>query len=470
MPRRISQVFGVPPSELKDRGVFNGFVDVDAKLYVDPHLLGAASTPELRGAYDDYCARFTNILKLLRSSKTQTDVLFRRAAGLLEFPEDPIVALGYSSGDTAGSGIGSELAFKLALTAKEIISAGIDDPTIFDLVGLIEEGIGPDRISDMATKIIMPRLVAFSVRVASELNLPTKEVRFGDQRPMIPRDPKTNKAVLLLPSEILRSLPIARDWSSVDLVAQHNAELRRRVNGIIGDTWKRATSKVKKSQLREVLLANPELLRDLLGQYKAKPAKQYNFDSDPDGILSWYDTAQKFAGQFPLQLESVSGKNVLSVVTRTCHHFGDLIENNGLDHVIYGADKRPRHERYPQLLFFGIADAYCAANNLDLSREPNAGRGAVDFKISAGYSSRVLVEIKYSTNPGLVSGYTKQLATYEKAEKSFHSVYLILRTSRSEKNIKRVVDLRERAIAEGRRAPDVLVYDARLEPSASKVR
>lgn len=79
-----------------------------------------------------------------------------------------------------------------------------------------------------------------------------------------------------------------------------------------------------------------------------------------------------------------------------------------------------------QLLFFGIACAYCYANNLDLSPEADAGRGPVDFKISMGASIKVLVEVKLTSNNQLAHGYEKQLPIYQKAEKSQKGIYLVL--------------------------------------------
>ena len=50
-------------------------------------------------------------------------------------------------------------------TAREIVDLGVDDPDLFVAMGLFEEGIGPDRISDMASNVILPDLLAFNVRV-----------------------------------------------------------------------------------------------------------------------------------------------------------------------------------------------------------------------------------------------------------------------------------------------------------------
>ena len=109
---------------------------------------------------------------------------------------------------------------------------------------------------------------------------------------------------------------------------------------------------------------------------------------------------------------------------------------------------------FGQRLFYAIADSCCAANDVDLSREPNPGNGPVDFKLSVGYHGRVLVEIKKSMNPRLLHGFETQLDAYQKAEATELSLYLILRVSEGEKKKLKV--------------PDVAVIDARKKPSASK--
>jgi hypothetical protein len=76
--------------------------------------------------------------------------------------------------------------------------------------------------------------------------------------------------------------------------------------------------------------------------------------------------------------------------------FKKNIEENKL--LLYREDGRARHEVFAQRLFFAVADAYCDANNVDLSREVNAGNGPVDFKLSIGYKGRILVEVKKSSN------------------------------------------------------------------------
>jgi hypothetical protein len=142
------------------------------------------------------------------------------------------------------------------------------------------------------------------------------------------------------------------------------------------------------------------------------------------------------------------------------------VEDNGLWRFFH-ANGKVRHERFPQLLFFAIADIYCRVNGLDLSPEPNSGRGPVDFKLSQGYHKRFLVEVKYSRNPKLKHGYEVQLAEYEKAEKTSESMFLVIRVTdqaSAPDDIEKLADERRRA---GVPAPDVFVVDGRYKDSAS---
>ena len=81
------------------------------------------------------------------------------------------MSLGYSHSRDNGSGIGPELAKRLATRGREIVALGITDPLIFELIGLFEEDFGPDRLSDMAISILWLRFLAFTDRVSKELNL-----------------------------------------------------------------------------------------------------------------------------------------------------------------------------------------------------------------------------------------------------------------------------------------------------------
>ncbi|MDS3862400.1 hypothetical protein RIF25_16505 [Thermosynechococcaceae cyanobacterium BACA0444] len=474
MPKKINEIFGIAEEALRKEGVFNGFIDLDSKFYVDPHLLERTKVPELENSYLSFKTHFTEIIHLLQATKHSGDRFFREAHRKLIFPELPFVSLGYSTEGTSGSGIGSGIALNLTSTAWEIIQAGIADPVIFELVGLLEENIGADRISDMAIYIILLDLLTYSERVAKNLNLNTCQVKAYGKEFSLPAITGTNRPTVLIPYEILNDLPVANGWDDIDRVCAHNEDLRNRVNEIIGDTWKDESGKkrrIPKRELKYILLNHPEVLKDLVEQYKRNSVEKYDFEKDPSGQLIWHDIAREYASLYPLLLgvDKVTPENILQLVLKICSHFKVLVEANGLSVHFWNESKKLRNERFAQLLFFGIADAYCGAHNLDLNREPNAGRGPVDFKISSGYNARVNVEIKYTSN-NIRAGYEKQLQIYNAAERTQYSIFLIIRTTESTKALDELIKFRMDQVSAGKRAPEIFIVDGRVLPSASKTK
>jgi hypothetical protein len=464
MPKRIAEVIGVSEKVLKDAGVFNGFVDIDSRLYVDPRLLRNSEAPELKVGYEHLTKYFRGIFSILRNSRTKEDAMWRQARKLLTFREKPIMALGYSINGIEGRAIGNQLADNLTNTAHEIIKAGIIDPTIFDLVGLLESGIGPDRISDMVVAIIFNDLLKYSERTARQVGL--SRHKYGNF--MLSYDPTTENPIILIPEDVLSNLPIAFDWDSRDYICAYNEELRSKVNPIIGKTWKQA-SRVKKTELKKLMFRYPELIQDAIRIYKRKHPHKYNFEEDPSGEFAWNALAMKYTGKYPLSLHEINidgPEKVYSLVEKICEKYKVLVEENGLWEVFWYKSKL-RNERIAQLSLFGVADAYCEANNIDISRESNGGRGPVDFKYSSGYKARVTVEVKYSTNPKLWNGWEKQLPTYNKAEKTRYSIFLIIRTSNRFKTIEKIKASEMEAKKQGQKVPGVIVIDGRPTESAS---
>jgi hypothetical protein len=470
MAQRLSDAFGVSHEAFVGEGAFDAFVGIDSRFHVDPHLISSSSVPELADAYETFTSHFADIIRLLDASTAPGDRFYREAVKRLVFHELPGVALGYSRGSIAGSGIGVGLAKNIAATAAEIVAAGIRDPAIFELIGLLEEGIGADRVSDMTLSIIRPHVFNFSERVTRNLGLRARTYTWRGKSISLPFLPERGTVTLLVPADVLRKLPVALDWDDVDLVSTYNDALRGRVNQAIGQTWITTGRQLSKRKLRDALLGSPTVLKSLINDYKKRPADAYDFTSDPAGELIWHDIAQEFSERFPLKLRkpSVDADNILNVVIKLCDHFGNLVEANGLFHVFYDDERNLRNERFAQLLFYGIADAYCAANGLDLSREPNAGRGPVDFKVSRGYDARVNVEVKYSSNKRLASGYANQLPIYDKAERTQHSIYLIIRTTDSVAGIEAVQEAERDQLNQGKRAPKIIVIDGRYKRPASK--
>ena len=472
MVKKISDVLGVSEDIFNQTGAFNIVVGLDSLFHIDPYLLKSSKIPEFKSAYKKFHNYFRDIIKLLDETSNNKSRLWREAVKRLTFKEVSYINLGYSKKSNRGNAIGPELAEVLCYSASEIIKSGIKDPVVFELVGLFEEKIGPDRVSDMTGRIILENLFEYTQRILTELKInKTRKIKFNSKEFVLPLH---KEPIVLLPMEILSPLPVAYSWDDIDRVCAYNEALRNRVNQIIGNTWKDATNrkKVSKRTLKQILTSEPEVLKDLISLYKEKPAKGYDFVRDPLGETKWLDLSKEFTNKYYYSLDAfkpLSHKNITDVIIAICNKYSDLIENNGLFKFFYNDGFDLRHERFPQLLFFGIADSYCAANNLDINREPNAGRGSVDFKFSFGYESRVNVEVKYSTNKRLLSGYTTQLKTYDKAEKTFYSIYLVLQVANNERTIKKLLKLKNDVTNKGERTPEVIIIDARYKKTASKV-
>ena len=470
MPKSLSDYLGIDPKDFAETGAFDAILDVDSLLFIDPHLIASSSASEIAASYRKIRNRFLHILKMLCLSKSRGDIFWRKAVELFTFPELKGLCIGYSGRSTSGSGMGVALREQVLETAKVIVDAGTDDPEIFELMGVFEAGIGPDRISDMVGRIIIEDLLEYSSRIFHQLQVATECITYQGKTYNIVRNPYNGAPVILIPRDVLRSLPLAESWSDIDLVCAHNSELRRRVNKLIGETWRQATSE-KKDTLKQVLLREPEVLQDLLNLDKQKPALRYDFESDPAGEVAWYKATKDLAKLFPLALAlkpTASAADVLEVVIRICNKFKELIEDNGLWTLLYDTDGKAKHESAAQKLFYGVAESYCEANDLDLNREPNGGRGPVDFKFSKGYRVRVLVEVKLTTNGQLIHGLAVQIGEYQKAEKTNTCVYLVIDVGGPAKRLKDLNELLNAREKAGERVPCVILIDGTPKLPASK--
>lgn len=66
----------------------------------------------------------------------------------------------------------------------------------------------------------------------------------------------------------------------------------------------------------------------------------------------------------------------------------------------------------------------CRAANIDMDREPQSGRGLLDFKFSYGHDFRCLVEVKLFSSAKLQDGLNIQLPIYLMADRCFYGIYV----------------------------------------------
>ncbi len=477
MAKKLSEHLEIDKKELQVIGAFDPIMSVDSKFFIDPKALAVTGAPEFAKAYEKLSTRYAQIFQLLSGSKTKNDKFW--TAAFDHFPKGEVeeICVGYGFDNTDGRGAGPTLVEETLDTIKEFVDVGIDDPALLELVGLFQKGIGSDIVSDMIARTLLDEIIAYTTRItkilASRTNVRPRKFKYNEVDSQAFYNPYNDKLVYLIPNDILQPLPVAEDWDSVDHVSAQNREVRNQFAKMIGAyNWKAARRDVSKEILKDAMLAHPDVVVDLLQQYHNKPAKVvYNFDDDPSGEYRWQHEAIKFTSKNPLRLKAATTpEQVDSVVKKIIDKYHEFIENNGGWTNLYqrGQAGKVLHESYAQKLFFGIADAYCDANDLDISPETNSGRGPVDFKFSSGKRAKVLVEIKLTSNQQLVHGFEKQVGEYEKAEKPHQSYYLVLEVT----DPKNYQDKLNTSIAEAldveKRTPIVHYVNGRKQKPASQ--
>lgn len=327
MPQRINDLFKISSSTLRSNNVFNGFVDIDSSLYIDPRLLKRTAAPELKHSYEKVERYFQNILESLIRGKN-----LEEAVQMLTFPEIPLVGLGYSGNHNKGKGIGRGLAVNLAKTAMELVSIGITDPVIFELSGMFEAYIGADRISDMLAYILRHDFAEFSCRVASDLNLPKSSRAIHICNEPFDGLPYSDHCVLFMPEDILTDLPLSDSLSASDSIAEHNSELRGYINQMLrcswthNITWKELLNKKNKQTFRKIILEKPEIMNALIDSYKSADPEPYDFERDPKRKFRWHDAIRDQARSYPLDTQLVREESCQKKADILCQVFCDIVK------------------------------------------------------------------------------------------------------------------------------------------------
>ncbi len=476
----FSERFGIDPAELDRLDVLNPTLNVDTNLFIDPLLLAHSTHQEIsEGARKTYEDHFATVIKLLLASNRVGDAAWKAAERLLRFPEVKGTCLGYGAESVSGSGSGAEATASYIATARDIVTLGVDDPDLFVAMSLFEEGVGPDRISDMTTNVILPDLLKFNERILTELKIKTERhtllLKNGKSctadLPTNPCIEKKPTPIILVPRDILRDLPMASDWDGVGDAAARNAVHRQQVSEQLGEIWKRK-SKESKAELKGWAMQTSGNFKVLLDILHGAKAESYDFLTDPKGELTW----RRLAGKLVAAIRKAEIKErkldlaaVQSVVELIIEEFRFLIENRRFSEELYSADGKPRPERSAQRLFFAVAYAFCKAHDLDLTPEADTGNGPVDFKVASGFRGRVLVEIKLSTNNKVVGGYTKQLETYKTAEETQVGHYVVIDVGGMGEKGEKLLGLKNVAAGKGEKTSEIVFINGHRRPSASKL-
>lgn len=418
----ITDYLKIDKDKFDELGAFDSFLDINSKLFVSPMLLKRTSNEFFIGSYEEIRNQFTVILKLLKISKSKGDRYWKQAVKMLVSKEQKGISLGYAKTSDKGSGISYEISENIISVAKEFVDIEKDFPEIFEIMCIFEKGIGSDRISDIILNNIKEKIYKYSEYIFSHFDINKKKIKFNENTYDLPFNEYNNEPILAIDRKLLLDLPVAEDFRDIDYVSSFNEKVRQEFSSYLNISDRK--KKLEKEEIKRLFIGNDKFFNSFLEKYREDDVMPYDFEKDKNGEIKWYYTSKKFVAENPIKLEKT--EDVYELTKKVCYQFKYLIEEKGLWKSLYDDNGIPLNENHSQMLFFGIVDSYCKANDIDISRENNNGNGPVDFKLSKGYYNKIVVEIKKSSNSQLPHCYEVQIPLYMKQEEVEKAIYLFI--------------------------------------------
>lgn len=421
----FAHVFGVNRTVADDW--FDPKLHTDTDLFVDPFLMFEEDAPPWNLVHDRLIEFFNTALEhVAKAGTNRGSVEWTRAAAMLSFPEPPEFCLGYGNKTIFGSGSGHGLGNDMLNAAHTAIRAGLTSIDDFGELLIFGEGMGADRISDLVCNVVKDDFVRYTSQIVTRHGVATEQFmvehhgfdykhdRWHRARIDLPRNPcwirKT--AVLLVPARFLDELPKMEDGAFWDWVYDNQNEQLR------NDLGYTITQGLNKKQI--IALARRRVtLRQKFGiRYAAAnrqhPPKPYDIGEDPDFKVTAIDAGQAVSSVARIS-PPASEPAFCDFVKALTTEFKWAVEERGIWKSFWSSGV-PRSEPRAQDIFHMCVLLTCKNNDVDVSPESDAGQGAVDFKFSAGWKRRALVELKFAKSSSFWDNLEEQTPAYLKAE------------------------------------------------------
>lgn len=480
----FSDRFNVHPDVLAKYGAFDISVVADLPVFIDPFLLFNSNKKK-------YEALHNQILEYLRFLRDQagTDLPPGLMKSWYTFKEVKQNWLGFTVDGNDGHGLGPVFAKSLHAALGDILNnfgnETITSSSHLEKLALIRPRVGRDNISDFTTNLIKHFLLDYTEKFAkkhlAEADLKTVPV------PRASFSYVTNTwttrtytlpwtdgdFVILTPADLLTK---EDTWiNRADMIAQYdqlpavvdNAQLRAEMNQYLRSKLSRKPTAREVAEARAAtILQFPELI-DCYIKLKEDTGDQAVATSRDKVVGTQLLAQQAQAAARDLTSKTnffatlwTSFDEAMAAVTI----FKDYVENQDGWTLINAGNGSPLATEKDVQQFFGLL---LQASRFDVNREPNNGRGPVDFKISMGLD-KSLIEFKLAKSSSLERNLARQIAIYEQANKTKSSVAVVIcYTAADQAKVKRVIKNLE---LDQQDARPLVVIDARSDnkPSASK--
>ncbi|WP_295230355.1 hypothetical protein [uncultured Chryseobacterium sp.] len=429
---------------------FDPILQTDTLLFIDPLLLSNVGFKPFLQSYSEIMQFFKNAFEIAaKSERKKADLYFRKLNNMLLFPEVEELCLGYST-STKGAGSGKGFSEDILNGIYNSIEAGLINIDRFENIGLFSMGIGRDRISDITANIIKSDLITYTQAIVKKYSdkittkkFPIRNTKFNMKTLVwekelieLPLNPYNNKGILLCPKKILNIDSYMSKDSFLDYVWEtHNNDVRDEFSfAIKSEIDKKSIINIAKKHTEWISLYNKFMV--------SRDFSAYDIDNDVHGIYQPSKASFNYGEENPIHLsepyDEITFDQSIDAIIK---YYMDYIENNSGYKLLWNDNKTPKKEEAAQLMFVALTKSLCKANNIDLSREANLGRGPVDFKFSQGYKHRALIEIKLAKNNRFWDGVRLQLPKYMETEDITKGYFLVV--CYSQKEIEKVVGLQK---------------------------
>ena len=481
----FSQHFDVDPGALAEYGALDANLVSDLPLFVDPFLLFNSDDERYQQLHEG----ILRYLRFLRDEATNGGLDEAAIEDLYCFKEVRQNWLGFTFFGNEGAGLGIDFAHALhdALGSilndfgEETVTAG----SHLEKLCLIKPGVGRDNISDFTTNLIKGFLGDYTEAFTLEHIAEDRRAEFRITRAHFNYDTKswatksyclpkleTEKHgldfVLLTPLDML-----TRDdtWiNHSDMLEQFallpeavsDEALRSRINRYFRD---KLGKRPKAKEVQEAVIATIHKYPELIDQYiKLK---------EDEGDRAEAVSADRVQDAEKVLIEQV--KKAVSALEETEFYekpwtsYDECLERvkyfkvyvEDMDgYKLLNRAGRPFSKEAEVHLAFGLV--WCKSE-FDINREPNNGRGPVDFKASYGAGDKSLIEFKLGSNSQLKRNLENQVPIYKKANQTDKAIKAIVYyTAKDEQRVRRI--LRELDLED---EEAVVLIDARSDNKAS---
>lgn len=485
----FSDFFNIDANIIENYGAFNISLINDLPLFIDPFLLFGSKKTE----YQNEHQKMLNYLAFLKE-KAEYGISASEIQAWYVFKEVKQNWFGYSRVGNSGSGLGMKFGNIFSSTIGKIFpelgNEKLTQTTHIEKACLFQIGVGKDNISDFATNLIKEFLLDYTEKFTiSEIDESlTKKIKvervyfdYSLERWM-PKEYRLpfifDDYVILTPIDILTK---DENWiNSSDLKGSFdrivnsisNSQLRGEISNYfrknlpIKEDNKKHTQKEKRIAIDKTIKEFPQVADQFV---KLK-------EENKIGAVSYAKEKVDFVHDFFVEkvsflADKLSETSFYKIPHTTAFEeamkrllfFKDVIEKHDGYKFFYKDGLPIKRESDLQLIY----RLTWYASPYEVSREPNNGRGPVDYSISYGSRDKTIVEFKLASNSKLKQNLENQVEVYRKSNNVKKSITAILffETSEQRKVMKILNDLNLKKDEE-----IIILIDASVKVSASNVK